>query len=339
MNSNFHCRPLKNIKNLDTCCVIDVRCEREYTRGHMTNAINIPLFNNNQYQKLGETYRKSGPSSAVNLGKQYANKRCKSILEKVENIKEKEIIIYCARGGMRSEGFQKILYESEIDSIRIKNGYKSIRKQNLDIFLDTKKIIVIAGSTGSGKTTILKKMKNLGHNVIDLEGTAHHRGSAFGDIGIEQQATQQQFENDLAHEWSKISNNSPIYIESESRKIGKVVIPEKLWEQMSSGYYIKIEMDISRRIDNLMHEYGAFPVSEFMRRLNLISKKLGGEQTQSARKYLVEGNLKNFCKLLLDKYYDKMYMIAYENRKSKKDILHISREPNSIIIEKLTKLI
>ena len=85
-------------------------------------------------------------------------------------------------------------------------------------------------------------MKKKGLNVIDLEGVACHRGSAFGDIGIKQQATQQQFENDLAYKWSEIPKNSTVYMESESRKIGKVVIPEKLWEQMVDGYYLKIEM-------------------------------------------------------------------------------------------------
>lgn len=338
MNNNILCMPLKNIKNIDTGCIIDVRCPREYSKGHMSNAINIPLFDDSQYQRLGELYKTSGRDSAFALGMKYANKRSNLILDTVTNIKKKNIIIYCARGGMRSAGFQKLLHNSEINSVRIENGYKSIRKQNLETFLKIRQVIVVAGSTGTGKTTILNKMKRMRYSVINLEGIARHRGSAFGDIGIKQQATQQQFENDLAYEWSQLPENSPVYMESESRNIGRMVIPEQLWNQMSEGHYIKIEMNISRRISNLIKEYGSYPIHEFLKRVNMISKKLGGQHTQEAIQCLEDGNLRKFCKLLLEKYYDKMYMSAFTSRESKKDILYITNEPNLIIIEKLIEL-
>lgn len=311
---------------------IDVRCPREFTKGHFTKAINIPLFSDNQYEKIGQTYKKIGRESATEMGLKYASKSSTSILNQISNLNSKNIIIYCARGGMRSKGFQLLLDNAGHHSFRIERGYKSIRAHTLDSYKSKREVVVIAGSTGTGKTDLLHQMKKDGHNVIDLEHLANHRGSAFGDLGLSEQSTQQQFENDLSSCWLDTDENKPVFIESESRRIGRVTIPPDIWAQMLNGIYLKIDMNINRRIKNLIKDYGHHSKNDLVTRIHRISKKLGGQKTKIAIDLIEKNNLTKLCELLLDSYYDKMYYTAYENRESKKKIIPILNETNQQII-------
>jgi len=316
---------------------IDVRCPREYKKGHFSNAINIPLFSNIEYEEIGKLYKASGKEASYELGLKYLKLSKKNILDQLSKLKTKNMIIYCARGGLRSKGFEKICIDEGYKVERINNGYKGIRKHVLNSFKVNQKIIIVAGSTGTGKTSLLHKMKKQGLNIIDLEKLANHRGSAFGDVGLSEQPTQQQFENNLSVDWSSINKNSIVYIESESRKIGKVVIPESIWNQMQLGFYLKINMNIKRRIKNLVNDYGIYSKEIIENRINRISKKLGGQHTKKAINLLYDGRLADLCKLLLNNYYDKMYAIAYKNRQSLKATISISNESENEIIKRILK--
>ena len=318
---------------------IDVRCPREFLKGHFTDAINIPIFSNAEYEELGTIYRTKGQKEAIELGEKYAKESTVNILNQISNLDSQNLIIYCARGGMRSKGMEVILNNSNFLVYRINKGYKSIRRYNLDSFSQKRDVIIIAGSTGTGKTNILKSMEIDGHNIVDLEGLANHRGSAFGDLGLEKQPTQQQFENNLSEKWISTNKDSPVFIESESRKIGRVVIPKNLWEQMETGYYLKIDMNIDRRVENLLNEYGHYKRDELKDRVKRISKRLGGAEAKDAINLLHNNNLSEFCELLLEKYYDKMYNQAYDTRESSKDILKIKDESNSDIIKRIIQLV
>ena len=312
---------------------IDVRCPREFAKGHFTKAINIPLFSDSEYQNIGITYKEMGQEAATQMGLKYASKSSTSILKQISNLNLENIIIYCARGGMRSKGFQLLLDNAGHYSFRINKGYKSIRAHTLSSYKSKREIVIIAGSTGTGKTNLLHQMKKDGHNVIDLEHLANHRGSAFGDLGLSEQSTQQQFENDLSYYWLQTDRNNLVFIESESRKIGRTVIPDDIWTQMLNGIYLKIDMNIDRRIKNLIKDYGHFSKGELKSRINRISKKLGGQNVKIAIKLLEKNDLSKLCELLLDNYYDKMYDTAYENRGSKKKIIPILEETNQQIIK------
>ena len=318
---------------------IDVRCPREFSRGHFTNAINIPIFSDAEYKELGITYRIKGQEEAIKLGESYAKKSTPHILNQFSNLDSQNFIVYCARGGMRSKGMEIILNSSPNSIYRIDKGYKSIRKYSLNAFDQKNPVIIIAGSTGTGKTDILKNMRTKGYNIIDLEGLASHRGSAFGDLGLKEQPTQQQFENNLSMDWENIAKGYPVFIESESRRIGKLVIPEGLWNQMEAGYYLKINMNLDRRVNNLINEYGHHKINKLQDRVKRISKRLGDIETKDAINLLADSNLFDFCKLLLNKYYDKMYGKAYEMRDSQKGTLDIENESNNDIIKRIVELI
>ena len=317
---------------------IDVRCPREFSRGHFTHAINIPIFSDPEYEELGTVYHHRGQKNAKILGEEFAKRSSENILNKISRLDAQNLIIYCSRGGMRSKGMEQILSKSEYLVHRIDRGYKSIRKHALRTFSEVRNVIIVAGSTGTGKTQILKEMKRQGYNTIDLETLANHRGSVFGDLGLEKQPTQQQFENNLSIKWRNTDPTCPVFIESESRKIGKIVIPDDIWNQMESGYYLKIDMNIDRRVKNLLDEYGHHKKSDLKKRIERISKRLGGAEAKEAINLLNEDNLSAFCKLLLKKYYDTMYNKVYDIRESSKSILKIDNEMNTEIIRKILKI-
>ena len=153
--------------------------------------------------------------------------------------------------------------------------------------------------------------------MIDLEGFANHRGSSFGSLGRGAQPTQQQFENDMYFKVIKDLNEKKIFIESESRKIGKLVIPPDLWGSMGRAVYVKISMDIDRRIENLIKEYGAFSANKLEEKIINIKKKLGGANVKKAINFISKSRKRDFCRLLLLCYYDKTYAHSFESRKIK----------------------
>jgi len=318
---------------------VDVRCPREYKRGHFSNSFNIPIFSDSEYENLGITYRSKGQNEAILLGKKYVKKSIKNTLSKFSSIKNKNLIIYCARGGMRSNGMEHIIKKTNYNCYTINRGYKSVRSYTLSTFNQKRNVIILAGSTGTGKTQILQEMKLKNSNIIDLESLAKHRGSVFGDLGLDKQPSQQQFENNLSFEWINTNPNYPVFIESESRKIGRVVIPEGIWSHMENGYYIKIDMNFKRRVKNLLNEYGHYNKSDLKDRVERISTRLGGAETKEAIDFIEKDDLSGFCKLLLNRYYDKLYDRAYNTRKLPKKIIKIHNETNSEIINKIHRSI
>ena len=125
---------ISDVDQMETSTWIDVRCPREFEKGHFTNSINIPLFSDSEYQKIGEIYKKDGQNIATQIGFEYASKSKKNILKQISNINLENLIIYCARGGMRSKGFQHLLQEEGHSSLRLNRGYKSIRNYTLNSY-------------------------------------------------------------------------------------------------------------------------------------------------------------------------------------------------------------
>ena len=316
---------------------LDIRSPREYLKGHATDSINIPLFNNKEFSNIGTIYKSKGKQEAIDKGLLYASKSILRIIRKVDPYKAEYIFVYCARGGMRSDGFAWLLHSLGYKVFKISGGYKSIRRHVLKGFNLKNKIVVLGGGTGTGKTKILSHVSSMGHNTIDLEAFANHRGSSFGDLGLNRQPTQQQFENDIYFKVIRNLNASTIYIESESRKIGKLIIPLDLWKAMGAAEYINISMDIERRIVNLLNEYGKFTKKNISDRILNIKKRLGGSNVKLALSYIANRNKKDLCRLLLESYYDKTYKHSYINRKNKKYKLKVSKESFDQIAKLLVK--
>ena len=211
-----------------------------------------------------------------------------------------------------------------IEATRLAGGYKSFRTA-LQLFFteNTFDLKMLGGYTGSGKTEILKEISKQGHQVIDLEKLAHHKGSAFGSIGEEEQPTNEQFENDLFSAFLSMDLSKPIWIENESRNIGKVYIPEALWGAMRSSILYNIEVDEEIRLDRAL-DYYSKPVDLELLKVSFekIRKRLGGLEYQNAIKAIEANDLKTAASIAL-KYYDKSYSFQLQNWKPDK-VVHLT---------------
>lgn len=169
--------------------VIDVRSPGEFKKGHIVGAYNIPLFTDAERAHVGTVYKQKGPDKAMSLGLEYVTPKLRWFVEQAALVApQKKVVVHCWRGGMRSHAFAEHLEENGFEDVKvIEKGYKAFRNFVLDSFTVEMQLKVIGGYTGSGKTRILSRLKEEGCQVIDLEGLACHKGSAFGSIGEDDQ--------------------------------------------------------------------------------------------------------------------------------------------------------
>lgn len=300
--------------------VIDVRSPKEFEQGHIPDAVNIPLFDNEERAIVGTIYKQTGRQPAILKGMEIVGPKMAEMVSRAISLAvDNTLYVHCWRGGMRS-GFVAMLLEMYgIKVVLLKGGYKMFRRFALESFKTQRHINLLSGSTGSGKTYILKRIKYLGSPVIDLEGLAHHKGSAFGSLGEPQQPTQEQFENDLAVQLFRIPPETAVWLEDESRMIGKKVIPEGLWEQMRSTKVFFIRLPFEERLKHIVQEYGKFPKEQLKVSIEKITKRLGHEQAKNALLALEINDLNAALGICLQ-YYDKTYSHGLSLRE--KDTIH-----------------
>ncbi|MFQ5335083.1 MAG: rhodanese-like domain-containing protein, partial [Flavobacteriales bacterium] len=155
--------------------VIDVRSPSEYAKGHIPKAFNIPLFDDRERARVGTVYHCEGREKAVALGILIAKPKMEAIAEAVNQVGCKRVLLHCWRGGMRSEGVAQLLHDSGMQVQVLTGGYKSFRKAVLDEFVKKRKLLVLGGMTGSGKTEVLHSLKARGEQVLDMEAMANHK--------------------------------------------------------------------------------------------------------------------------------------------------------------------
>jgi tRNA 2-selenouridine synthase len=310
--------------------VIDVRTPSEYDEGHIPGAINLPIFDDEERSRVGIRYKHSGRESAVLHGLEIVGPKMAQFVKNLRKlIKGKKVNIHCWRGGMRSNSmgwlFETAGYEVNI----LEGGYKAYRKFIREEFNRPSNLVILGGMTGSGKTDVLHCLIEMGEQVLDLEGLAHHKGSAFGAFGQLEQPSNEQFENDLALEWSKFDFEKAVWLEDESRAIGANSIPEPLWNRMRKTLVLKMEMSPETRLPRLVREYAGFEKDRIERALDRIKNRLGGQHHKTAVDALREDDFYKVAAITLN-YYDK----AYQNGLSKREqnrIVEIpidSDEPN-----------
>ena len=321
------------LRNLSNVSNIDLRSENEFKKGSIPQSVNIPILNNDQFKKVGIEYKKNGSDAAIALGHSLVKGSLKENLihHWTEHLKKNpECLLYCFRGGMRSEIAVKWLNECGVKVNRLKGGYKNFRNwvisQHLDIENYIKDWIIIGGLTGSGKTDFLRSFKE----SIDLERIANHRGSAFG-IRDGGQPTQSNFENILTldylnHKYEKL------ILEDESRTIGRAGLPGFWYQKMQSSKLVILEVDDDKRAENIYYEYVYDEINNGNSEDNLLEKYLGSLNNIKRRLgNVVYNNIKDLMKIafhqnekeihkewiltLLTSYYDKMYSYKLDMRK------------------------
>lgn len=332
--------------------VFDVRSPAEYAHAHYPNAISLPLFSNEERAIVGTAYKQQSREIAMKLGMDFFGLKMRKMVEEAESIipqrsmDHKNVIVQCWRGGMRSAAVAWLLdlYGYKVHTLA--GGYKSYRNWVLKQFELSYQFVVLGGYTGSGKTVVLKDLKALGHIVIDLEGLANHKGSAFGGIDLGTQPSQEMFENLLANELFNTSSlpgypQQKIWLEDESQRIGSVMIPNTIWNNMRDVDVFFLDISFEERLEYLVKTYGALPKDQLVTSVMRIQKRLGGLETKNAINFLLEDNFAESFRILLQ-YYDKLYGKGLQNRKNLEQLLHkiackcVDSKMNSKIIHSIT---
>lgn len=309
--------------------VADVRSPSEFRSGHIPGAVNIPLFDDKEREAVGTKYKKEGRLPAILEGLKHSGPELKSKLEQALKIaKNQQLLVHCWRGGMRSEAMAWLFSLGDIEVKVLEGGYKSYRKYILGSLDEKRKMIVLGGMTGSSKTHIIRHLKLLGQQVIDLENIANHKGSAFGALGQEPQPSTEHFANILYTEWNKLTGDLPLWVEDESRNIGSIFMPDGFYLNMQDTHSIVLVMDIKTRLPRLMEEYSAFPKESLKASVLKISKRLGGDMTTNAIEAIEIGDFAKAIEIVLH-YYDKAYMFGLKKKKSA-NIVYVNTDTDDI---------
>ena len=297
--------------------VIDVRSENEFAAGHVRGAVNIPLLNNDERIIVGTAYKQQGQRQAIDEGFRLVGPRLANIIQTTEKIASgREILVHCWRGGMRSNNFCQFASMAGIKSQPLTGGYKTYRSQALESFKKPLQILLLGGCTGSGKSDVLRSLKEQGEQILDLEGLASHKGSAFGGLMMAPQPTTEQFQNELFEEILKLDLSKRIWVEDESIAIGKIFLPTDFWQRMTQSKLVQMDVSKNVRIQRLVNEYGSADRDEFLTIMGKIVKRLGGQHYNAAKEKLQEGDMHSVMDILLT-YYDKAYLESLEKRKER----------------------
>jgi tRNA 2-selenouridine synthase len=291
------------------CVVLDVRSEGEYERGHIPGAISFPLFNNEERAEVGTLYKQIGKDAAYLRGLEIVGPKMAYFVRQAMQLNPagKEIILHCWRGGQRSKSLAWLLASAGMQVNTIQGGYKAYRQVTQEYLAEMRhQLIVLGGSTGSGKTVILQELRNLGEQVIDLEALARHKGSAFGWLGEKEQPHTEHFENLLADELQKLDVNKRIWVENESKSIGRVFLPLRFRLKMKETALFQYELDLESRLDILVEGYAKFAEGELIHSFERIKTKLGGLAFQQAVVAVKSGDFRSAARIALV-YYDKTY--------------------------------
>jgi len=303
--------------------VIDVRSPGEFQKGHIPGAYNIPLFDNEERARVGTTYVKIGKEPAIDLGKQIAGEKTDYYLDALRDVAtEKQILLHCWRGGMRSSKIAAFYADAGYKVFLLEGGYKAYRGYIRKQFTSGRTIFMIGGYTGSGKTAILHEISRLGHQVIDLEALANHKGSNFGHLGQLQQPTTEQFENNLYSQWADLEPLRPLWLEHESMCIGSIYLPDTFRAAMLNAVLFFIDVPKSDRIMRLVSEYACFEKSELQAILEHLAIYMGSYQSSEAMRALQNNDFRKVAEITLA-YYDKLY----ENSLSRRPVRRIVQVP------------
>ncbi len=320
--------------------VIDVRSPGEFRHGHIPGAHSVPLFDDAERAEIGTLYKQVGRLPAIVRGMEVAGAKADRLVKAVQDVvgSGPEVVVHCWRGGMRSEGVAWLLTQCGYRPSRLLGGYKAFRREAQSHFAQPRRVIILGGHSGAGKTQLLHALRKSGEQVIDLESLANHRGSAFGGIMQPPQPTVEQFENELFLQWRDLDPGKRVWIEGESQAIGKIFIPAPIWKQMSDAPTIFVEVDRQRRAEFLVEQYGELPAEDLAAAITKIRKRLGGARLKLALAALDCNDVLQFASIALE-YYDRAYSNSLRQRPPESLVrVRMSMPGQSDVVPKLIKL-
>lgn len=292
--------------------VIDVRSPAEYAHAHLPGAFNIPLFDNEERAKVGTCYKQVGKEAAILLGLEMVGPKLAGFVHQARALGN-SVLVHCWRGGMRSGSMAWLLQTAGLEVATLQGGYKAYRQEVLLAFEKPYELQILGGKTGSGKTDLLKELAKNNYQVLDLEAIAHHKGSSFGRLGQQPQPSSEMFENVLYEHLQTLDITKPIWVEDESKAIGRVQIPLAFWQQMCQAVLYCLEVPVEERVRYLVEQYGYFSAPDLQESLDRIARRLGGQHHKAATEALARGNYAEVVRITMV-YYDKAYQYGIEKR-------------------------
>lgn len=294
--------------------IIDVRSPSEFALDHLPGAVNYPVLTDDERKRVGTINAEQSAFEANKLGAALVSKNISEHLSGslADNPRQWRPLVYCWRGGNRSGSLATVLARIGYKTSVLTGGYRAYRRwvvEALPGLVDTKQLRIIAGRTGSGKSRILDALRESGAQVLDLERLANHRGSVLGLLPHTRQPSQKQFESRLMQALSAFESNRSIYVESESRKIGQVQVPDCLIARMRSSSCHVISMSPGCRAAFLLQDYSHFvrdPAS-LMTRLEHLRERYGHDQFNVWQQLVNTGQWPAFVENLLTTHYDPAY--------------------------------
>lgn len=299
--------------------LVDVRSPSEFSEDTLPGSINIPILDDASRKIIGTIYKQEGPAAAKLKGVELVAPILPDFIKKIHQLNSngKYTILFCWRGGLRSEFSITFARMAGVNVSKLKLGYKSFRREVMDYFsnyeISDHKFITLYGQTGSGKTELLENLNNDNIAVLNLEKLADHKGSSFGNIDEPGFAsiTQKKFESRL---WNNLlhTSSSIIFTEGESKRIGKVNIPKYLFNKITSGVSVVIDIPLDYRVEYTIATYKPEQfANEIKESLSRIKKYVGNQQTETLYKYLENKDFKSFTAILLKDYYDPLYKKSF----------------------------
>lgn len=300
--------------NLKRSTLIDVRSPGEYMQENIPGAINVPLFSDHERAIVGTIYATQGEMVARREALKLIAPKMSETVEHIISLRKQggPLVVHCWRGGLRSEAVSSCLSIVGIDCWRLTGGYKAWRRMVVEDLESDKydfDVVVLDGLTGSGKTDVLKALHDLGESVIDLEKLANHRGSVFGALGLGEQPSQKNFEAALWQELESLQKNgaSVVFVEAEGKKIGKLRVPDFLWQKITLGKKVIVEGSLSARRERILRDYQLENLDKAFESLNHLKERLGKAAVENIKALADAGQFAEIVETLLKNYYDPLY--------------------------------
>jgi tRNA 2-selenouridine synthase len=288
---------------------IDVRSPSEYEDSTIPGSLNIPLFSDAERAEIGTLYKQVSVEAAKQRGLEIVSAKLPAFVKQFADISGKKGV-FCWRGGMRSRTTATVLSLMDIHVYRLAGGYRAYRKwvvEQLETFVFTPRAVVLHGNTGTGKTAILKRLKQDGFPVLDLESMAGHRGSIFGDIGLKAH-NQRTFDSLLMDELLALCHERHVIFEAESRRIGKIVLPELIVEKRKEAVNILIELPAEERVRQIIRDYEPWKHHEAcLKSFRQIKSRMHTPIAMEIESCLQQEKFEPAVEMLLRYYYDPRY--------------------------------
>ena len=299
----------------DGALLVDVRTPAEFAETTIPGAVNVPIFTDEERAQVGTLYKLQSKAVARKVGIELVAPKIPALLEQVEAAKKGHqgpVIVFCWRGGMRSLAMTSFMNLAGIHARQLSGGHKAFRSLVRSYFESQQwpPIYVLRGLTGVGKTQVLHRLAERGYPVVDLEGLANHRGSAFGALGLQPQPRQKMFETLLWDRLQQLESADYLLTEGESLHIGRLQVPKRFHQQMQVQTSLWLNASLEFRTRIILEDYPALDRlrEQFEKPICALKERLGKKVVEQLLVFLNAGKWEELVRELMVHYYDPLYL-------------------------------